>query len=157
MATNYAGSQEIRQEVGNALGRLEADRPRLAAATAPGNMARLITAVLTIIDRECVMRFGLRSFDERRRYLSTSASFHADGIKLFVSSPTGGGRRREWVLDRQVRKEGLLRIPEIVDLTERIVLHAERLLAERGWDATRLLPSAKGRDGAWLINFFDGE
>jgi hypothetical protein len=144
-------------EVGNALGRLEADRPRLAAATAPGNMARLVTAVLTIIDRECVIRFGLRGFEERRRYLSTSASFHADGIKLFVSSPTGGGRRREWVLDRQKRKEELLRIPEIMDLVERIVIHANNLLAERGWDATRLLPDAKGRDGCWQVGFFDGE
>jgi len=120
-------------------------------------MARLVTAILTIIDRECVMRFGLRSFEERRRYLSASAIFLADGIKLFVSSPTGGGRRREWVLDRQKRKEELLRIPEVMDLVERIVLHAEKLLAERGWEATRLLPDAKGRDGAWQIGFFDGE
>ncbi len=57
IAKPLAGSSEIRQEVGNALGRLEVDRPKLAAATIPGNMARLVTAVLTIIDRECVMRF----------------------------------------------------------------------------------------------------
>src|ERR1700729_3958425 len=96
LAKPYAGSSEIRQEIGNALGRLEVDRPKLAQATIPGNMARLVTAVLTIIDRECVMRFGLRSLDERRRYLQVSATLGSDGIRLHMYSPTGGGRRREW-------------------------------------------------------------
>jgi hypothetical protein len=157
LAKPLAGSSNVRQEVGNALGRLEADRPKLAAATQPGNMARLVTAVLTIIDRECVMRFGLRSLEERRRYLRVSVSFRADGISLHMYSPTGGGRRREWVLDRQKRKEELLRIPDVMDLVERVVIHANILLGEREWDATRLLPSASGRDGCWTVGFFDGE
>lgn len=155
----HAGGSLIRTEVVNALGRLEADRPKLAAATQPGNMARLVSFVLRAIDVECVSRFGLWTLAERRKYLRVGLILRADGVTLILTSRTGGSRRREPMLERTKRLAELLEIPEIMDLIERVIVHANVLLAERGMDATELLPSGKRIKGLGYspIDFFDGE
>jgi hypothetical protein len=154
-------STELRSEVGNALGRLEADRPKLAAATQPGNMARLVSTVLYTIDVECTSTFGLWTLEERRKYLHVGMILRADGITLLMRAKTGGGKHTEPNphLLRTKRKGELLEIPSIMDLVERIIVHAEVLLDERGLDATDLVPGGKriGRSGVAVIDFFDGD
>ena len=156
-----ARSTEVQSEVANALGRLEADRPKLAAATQPGNMAKLVSSVLYTIDVECTSTFGLWTLEERRKYLQVGVILRADGITLLLRAKTGGGKHTEPNphLLRTKRKGELLEIHSIMDLVERVIVHAEVLLDERGLGATDLVPGGKriGRSGVAVIDFFDGE
>jgi hypothetical protein len=164
VTTTDFGSSNIRYEIGNALGRLQADRPRLAAATEPGNMARLVTYVLHAVDVEAGTRFGLWSLDERCRYLRVATIFRRDGITLLMDSALRGSggtsHTREPLGAKSKRREELLQIPAIMDLVQRVVLHANALLRERGLDATDLLPPValrlKGL-GITPIDFFTDE
>lgn len=143
MAVAHAGESEVRLEVANALSRLQADRPKLAAACEPASVGKLVSLVLDAIDQECRWHFGLWTLDERRRFLTVWGVLRSDGVDIGMRSPTGsGGYQSEpvpWV-ERTKRKEELLRLPWIVELVERIVAHATAVLAERGMNAVGLTP-----------------
>lgn len=119
-------------------------------------MARLVSYVLRAIDQECTAHFALRSLDERRRYLRIELIPRSDGATLVMSSPTSGYGRPQ-ILDRTRRIAELLEIPAVMDAVDRIVTHANRLIGERGVDATHLLPGGRWGGGYVTINFFTDE
>lgn len=157
-----AGSSEIRVEVANALSRLQADRPKLADACEPASVGKLVSLVLDSIDQECRWRFGLWELDERERYLRVWSVLRANGIDIGMSSSISGGggyqtEPKPWI-ERTRRKEQLLRIPAVMELVERVVVHAKAVLADRSMDLTDLQPNGRRIKGLGYasIDFFMG-
>jgi hypothetical protein len=151
-----------RQEILNALGRLQADRPKLADACMPANMGKLVSLVLDAIDQECRWRFGLWQLEEREKYLRVWSVLRAEGIDVGMRSLIGGGGgyQREpipWI-ERTRRKEQLLRIPAVMELAERVVVHAKVILAERELELAELQPNGRRIKGLGYasIDFFMG-
>jgi hypothetical protein len=151
----------IRVEIANALGRLRAERPRLADACEPAEIGRVVSAVLGAIDQACRQQFGLWTLEERRRYLTVWTVLRADGVDLGMHSAIsgGGGYQREPNphMLRTKRKEELLRLPWIMDMVERVVSHTYALLKEHPFE--ELVPAGvfpKGT-GYCRITFFADE
>lgn len=159
-SANPATVGTIRREIGNALSRLEADRPKLAVACEPAAMGKLVSLVLDAIDQECRWHFGLWSLDERRSYLQLWSVLRPRGIDIGMRSLIGGGggyqaEPKPWI-ERTLRKEQLLQIPEILDLVERVVIHAKTCLRESDLHVTALVPSGRRIKGLGYasIDFF---
>ena len=131
-------------EIGNALSRLQADRPKLAEACEPAEVAKVVSAVLTAIDQTARQQFGLWTLEDRRSYLKVWDVLRPDGVDIGMRSTIngGGGYQREpapWV-ERTKRKEELLQLPWVMELIQRVVLHTYQLLREKGASHTELNP-----------------
>jgi hypothetical protein len=154
-----ARPKTIGREIRNALGRLEAERPKLADACEPASMGKLVSLVLDAIDQECRWHYGLWTLDERRKHLKVWSVLRPDGVDIGMLSDTGsGGYQREpapWI-ERTKRKEELLQLPWIMEMVERVVLHAYAILRERGAHVSELVPGGRRIKGAGYarITFF---
>lgn len=172
LAPRFATPRKIRQEVANALSRLQADRPKLADACEPASIARLVSLVLEAIDRECRWHFGLWTASERAKHLRVWSVLRRDGVDIGMSASTGmGGYQQEpggaegsdapsFVALKTKRKEELLTIPAVMLLVERVVLHAYAVLADRGREASELVLNGRRVPGvgyARIMFFTEGE
>lgn len=158
-----AGTYTNPYEVDNAFARLQLERPKLADACEPAMVARLVSLALNAIDQECRWHYGLWTLEDRRRYLRVWSVLRADGVDIGMRSTVsgGGGYQTEHMpwLYRTRRKEELLRIPAVLELVERVVLHAYTLLRERGLHWSELTPGGKLIRGVGYahIVFFEDE
>jgi hypothetical protein len=125
----------VNYEVGNALGRLQADRPRLARKLIDTTaFARVIEPFLRAIDLYVEER-GLSAAE--RRGLTIDTHLTSTALVLTLNHPVrpgltdsiqGGsvpGEAMGWMLNRTKRLADLLLLPNVLDAAERLVLKLE--------------------------------